>query len=96
MNAARLLVRKSAMWLATTILVLSAAMLLGGCHQRKVIVLRGPGRQVGTHRGHARVVLVDRRGDRRHREEARHEHRDRRNPRRSDRHKDDQLRPRRR
>ena len=86
MNAAALLVRKSAMWLATTILVLSAAMFLGGCHERKVIVLRGPGRQVGTHRGRHRVVLTDRRGDRRGREEARHEHRQRRNARRSDRH----------
>ena len=86
MNATRLLVRKSTMWLATTILVLSAGMLLGGCHQRKVIVLRGPGPQVATHRGHHRVVLVDRRGDRRHRQKARHEPRDRRNARRSDRH----------
>lgn len=112
MNARKLGARKSAMWLVATILVLSAATLLGGCRERRGFARHEPNLYVARHGGHGRIVLVeheprrarmtvrrrerDRGNDHRHREEARHDRRERTDERRKDRRHDDRPRARRR
>ncbi len=104
--------RRSVMWLAAAVLVVSAGMLLGGCHGHKTVVYHERGPYVARHKGPDRVVVVeraprrtgviakgregDRRDDRRNREEGRHDERDSRDRRYPDRHSDDQFGPRQR
>ena len=98
MNARRLGARKAAVWFVGAMLAIFAAMLLGGCRERKGFARHEPNLYVARHGGHERIVLVEheRGSDRRHRQEARHGRRDRRDGRRTDRRDDDRPRARRR